>query len=87
MLLMSNIENKYYFDSMNELVVFKAPADKVLDFVKENADVSFDLASRFATGLNKLLIKSESTLYKEAYHKVITILLFLSEKLAKIMAI
>lgn len=80
MLVMSNMPNKYYFEACNDTIVYKAPACEVLDLVHTDIDICFDLASRCSTGLTKLLIKTENTLYQDAYHKVLVILIYLTQK-------
>lgn len=84
MLFISETENRYSFQAITDVVIYKAPAAEVLEFVKSNSDISFDLASRFAMGISKLLLKIEGLLYKGAYEKVISILIFLSEKFGKV---
>jgi CRP/FNR family transcriptional regulator len=80
MLIMAEVENMYYFEAVDNVVLRKAPVSDVLAFVKENNDVCFELASRFASGISGLLEKADSILFASAYQKVIAILLYFSEK-------
>lgn len=80
MLLLSKTLNKYYFESLDNVVLYKAPAKEVLDLIKKNQNICFDLTKRFAMGLSKLLLKSESIMYQDSYYKILVLLIFLSKK-------
>lgn len=47
--------NKYFFQTMQPSSFHKAPAEKVLEFIKQNPDVMLDLLSRLYSGLNGVL--------------------------------
>jgi CRP-like cAMP-binding protein len=83
MLLLSNMPNQYYFESMRDTILYKAPAKAVVDFIKSDNDVCFDLVTRLSTGLSKSFIKLESILYHDAYYKVLSVLEYLATKLGK----
>lgn len=83
MLILADRENGYYFESITELVTYMQPVSDVLDFVKSDANVSFELSERFAKGLCSMLDKTEKTLYRDAYSRIISILKFLSIKFGK----
>ncbi|HSW89089.1 MAG TPA: Crp/Fnr family transcriptional regulator [Candidatus Saccharimonadales bacterium] len=80
MLVLSDMPNKYVFTAMEALEVQKAPTDKVITFLEHEPDVLFDLTKRFSTGLSKLLTKNEQMLFKDAYTKVASILVYLAKR-------
>jgi CRP/FNR family transcriptional regulator, anaerobic regulatory protein len=80
---LADIKNTYYFESTNNMIAYKAPIAQVIDFIKGDIEVCFDLAQRFARGLSSMLIKTEHTLYQDAYYKVISILIYLARKFGK----
>lgn len=80
MLILADRENQYYFETMDEVIAYKAPVEKVIAFIKEHNDVAFDLSVRFAKGLTGMLMKADSVLFSTAFHKVISALLYFSEK-------
>lgn len=80
MLLLSNVKNKYYFEAITAVETARAPADKVLTFIKNEPEILFDLTTRFATGLMGMLVKTEHWLFTDAYKKVLALLLYLSER-------
>ncbi|MDP3941976.1 MAG: Crp/Fnr family transcriptional regulator [bacterium] len=82
MLLLSTSENKYNFEVIDEVVVWPKRADQVIRFLKENPDVLFDLATRLSLGIVGLLEKIENATYTNAYHKILSLLLYLANHYA-----
>jgi CRP/FNR family transcriptional regulator, anaerobic regulatory protein len=83
MIVFSNEENSYFFSSVDTVVAYKAPKEDVLNLVHQNSEIAFDLTTRFAKGLCKLIQKTETEMYQNAYSRVESILLFLAQKLGK----
>jgi len=54
-LALNNVHNDYFFESASPLVLRQAPAGDVVDFLKENPDVTFDLLRRVYLGTDGLL--------------------------------
>ncbi|MDQ5951860.1 MAG: hypothetical protein QG639_1141 [Patescibacteria group bacterium] len=52
--------NKYYYEAVNDAEVYRAPADKVTEFLKNNPEVLLDLLTRVYSGLEAL---SEKLVY------------------------
>lgn len=83
MLVMSNTENKYYFETITTARVFTAPKAAVLDFLKKEPDVLFDLTSRMSSGIVGLLNKIENTVFKNSHYKVTSLLVYLAKHFGK----
>jgi CRP/FNR family transcriptional regulator len=49
--------NSYFFEAFTNIVVRKAPAADVVQFLQDNPDVTFDLLSRVYKGLDGLLAR------------------------------
>lgn len=47
--------NQYFFEAATDITVSRAPADKVLDFLKANPDVLYDLLARLYRGTDGVL--------------------------------
>src|SRR3989338_2682986 len=73
---------KYNFEVIDEVVVWPKRADQVIRFLKENPDVLFDLATRLSLGIVGLLEKIENATYTNAYHKILSLLLYLANHYA-----
>src|SRR5579864_590016 len=80
MLVLSHIPNRYTFSAMDDLHLQKAPTNKVVAFLRTEPDVLFDLAQRLSQGLSKLLMKNEHMLFKNAYIKVASLLVYLAKR-------
>jgi CRP/FNR family transcriptional regulator len=72
---MNKLPNRYYFETVSEAKGFKAPKKDVLDFVKDDAEILYDLASRFGMGLYAMLNRLENIMTGDAYAKIIYTLL------------
>lgn len=75
-----NIENTYYFRSLTEVVTYKAPKEKFLEFLKENPDVLFDLTSRILVGLDGVLFNSRHMLHANSLKKTAIMILTLAKR-------
>ena len=49
--------NRYFFEAVTPLDVYKAPKEKVVAFIKENPQVLYDLLSRVFKGTDGLLTR------------------------------
>ncbi len=54
-LAMNNVHNDYFFEAATKLSVREAPADEVVQFIRENPDVCYDLLRRVYLGTDGLL--------------------------------
>lgn len=75
--------NKYYFEAMTEVEALRAPADKVITFLKQNPDVLFDLLKRLYVGLDGLTERMTYLMSGTAYQRVIVELLIGMKRLSK----
>lgn len=67
----NNTPNVYYFESMDEVSVWRAPKDDVIDFVKHEPDVLFDLLCRVYRGTDGLLLRLSYLMAGSAYSRLI----------------
>lgn len=51
----NNLPNHYFFEATEDVEVRQAPAVEVVEFIKQNPDVMFDLLSRVYRGMDGLL--------------------------------
>lgn len=80
MLVLASRPNKYYFEAMTDVVTREASASAVIEFIKKDQDVLFDLTARFAEGICGLLEKIEENMHMHAYQRVSSVLLYLGKK-------
>lgn len=80
MIYLSHRPGGYYFQAVDEVVARKAPATEVVEFLKQNPEILFDLTSRFADAITGLLIRIEQLSSQNAYHRICSIFAYLAEK-------
>ena len=78
----SNIPNSYYFEAMENVRVYKAPKKQVLEFIKKEPDVLYDLTERIYRGMHGLLNRMEYLLFSNAYNKILFTLINNSRRFA-----
>lgn len=71
----NNTPNTYYFESVTEVEVYRAPRQEVIDFLKKEPEILYDLVSRLYRGMHGLLSRIEYLQSGDAYAKVIFALL------------
>jgi CRP-like cAMP-binding protein len=74
--LTSSFENRYDFEAITEVQIYRAPQDQVMKFIQENSDISYELMVRMLFGLRGLLDRVEQSVFVSAYHRVASLLLY-----------
>lgn len=77
-LALNTIPNRYYFEAASKVVLFKAPSEKVIDFIKINPDIHLELTRRLSLGLTGLLTRIENLLFDPVEVKLASLLLYLA---------
>lgn len=77
MLIIGETENKYFFEAATPIEVWRAPVDKTLEFVKNDPVILYDLAKRFAQGLNGISQRLEDLMFENAEKRVGSLLSYL----------
>ena len=75
--------NAYYYEALEDIEVWKAPREQVVEFIKENPDVLFNLMSRVYKGIDGILMRMIYLMSGEAYSRVITELLIAVKRFGK----
>lgn len=70
-LAVNNGENLYFYETLTPVKVRIAPFKKVVNFLKENPDVMFDLLQRLYKGIDGLLIKMDFAMTTDAKSRII----------------
>lgn len=74
--------NLYYFEAMNTVELWRAPRLEVVDFLKTNSDVMYDLLSRLCKGIDGVLGKITHLMSGDARTKILFTLLNLHYRFA-----
>lgn len=83
MLVLSDIPNSYFFEAVDETIVYVAPVNDVITFINSNEDILKDLTVRLSKGMMGLLRKIENTMSVQAYVRVMSTLLYLGKSIGQ----
>ena len=75
--------NAYYFQAVTNVELFRAPREKVIDFIKNNPDVLYDLISRVFKGTDGLLTRMTYLMAGNAYARLITELIIHAKRFGR----
>jgi CRP/FNR family transcriptional regulator, cyclic AMP receptor protein len=75
--------NEYYFEAVTNAVIYLAPKDEVIKFIKSNSDVIYNLLSRVYKGTDGLLLRMVHLMASSAYTRLVTELLIQSKRFGK----
>lgn len=80
MLILSQTQNRHFFDATENVEALVAPAEKVVNFLKNEPEVLFDLTTRFAKAINGLSLRLEEVYTKNSYKRILSLLNYLAER-------
>ena len=83
MLVLGGATNRFYFQTLTKCKVRISTSREVVEFLKKEPASLYDLTVRFAKGLDGLTTRIESLLGEKAQDRIISLLLYLSEKFGK----
>lgn len=75
--------NKYFFKADEETIVYVAPPEEVVTFIKENPDVMFDLLSRLYNGVEGILARTVHLMAGSARSRIMYELLVEASRFGK----
>lgn len=78
-----NAQNSHYFEAMTDIELWRAPKEDLLEFIRREPDVLYELTRRILIGLDGLLGVMESLLFGNAYNKVATALIVAAKRFGK----
>ena len=77
MLALTNKHSEYYLQTQTTVEVHSESVEKVLEYIKSQPDILFDLVTRFAKGLNGLSLRISQLAHEHKYVKTIALLNYL----------
>lgn len=72
--------NTYFFEAVTDVVLQKAPTQKVHDFVKSDSEVLYDLTRRISSGLEGFMIRTQYLIRSNSEQKVASSLVLLARR-------
>ena len=79
----NNTENKYFYEAMTPIEVWRAPKEEVVAFIKREPDVLYDLLSRLYRGTDGMLMRMVYLMSGSASNRLITEILILAKRFGK----
>jgi len=79
----NNTKNMYFFEAVTDAEVFRAQKEKVIEFVKNNPDVLYDLLSRVFRGTDGLLMRMAYLMSGNAYDRLVAELVIHAKRFGK----
>ncbi len=76
----ANIENNYFYRSMEDTVTYRVAKNEFLKFIKSSPVILYDLTIRILTGLDGMLFVTNQLLHSSSLRKVATIILMMSKR-------
>lgn len=76
----ADLPNNYFFESMDDIEVYRAPVEETLAFVQEHPAVMYDLLQRLYIGIDGMLLQMTQNVVGDARTKVITALYILAQR-------
>ncbi len=73
-------QNNYFFESIEDLTLIKAPTSDVLEFIKSDVDVLYNLLSRVYVGTDGLLTRMTYLMSGSAHERIIGELVILAKR-------
>ncbi len=68
---LNNTRNEYFFEASEDLELWKAPKDTVVNFLNDNPDVMIDLLKRVYRGTDGLILRITYLMTGSAYSRLI----------------
>lgn len=78
-----NKENRYFFEALTDVEMWKAPKQEVLDFVSKDPDILAFLTERLLQIIDELMRDVEQSISGDAYSKVATFIISLARSSGK----
>lgn len=72
--------NRYFYEAVNDLDVWRVPKEEVISFIKSNPDVLYNLMSRVYKGTDGILTRMTYLMSGNAYARLITELLIYAKR-------
>lgn len=81
---LNHLPNNYFYEAMEDLELMKAPASDVIQFLKDNPDVTYDLLNRVYRGTEGLLTRMTYLMAGNAYSRLIVELIIVAKRFGEV---
>ncbi|MBY9002309.1 MAG: helix-turn-helix domain-containing protein, partial [Candidatus Heimdallarchaeota archaeon] len=67
---LANVDSSYYFKAISNVVLYIAPVDEVIEYLRSDEEVLFDLTKRLSVGLEGFMIRTQFLIRSDARQKI-----------------
>ena len=78
--VLAKLKNLYYFEALSDVVLNLAPADEVVEYIKTDKEVLFDLTRRLSIGLEGFMTRTQFLIRSDARQKVASSLVMMVKR-------
>jgi CRP/FNR family transcriptional regulator len=80
---LNNVENIYFFESLTDVTLLRAPREEVVKQLENHPDLLYDLTKRTLSGLDGVTRIMETLVTGNAYEQISSVLLVLARRFGK----
>ncbi len=73
-------QNKFFYEAMTTVELWKAPKEQVIEFIKKEPEILYDLISRVYKGTDGMLMRMVYLMSGSAYNRLITEVLIFAKR-------
>ncbi|HET7098825.1 MAG TPA: Crp/Fnr family transcriptional regulator [Patescibacteria group bacterium] len=78
--MIGNEPNIYFFEAVTPIELRRAPKEKVMEFIKADHEVLYELTQRLVRGLSGILVRMEYLMLTDAKRKITSTILMLAKR-------
>ncbi len=82
--LICGARSNNYFEVYTDANINTAPAEDVMEFINSDIQVCREISNRFANALSRICLKTSNNLYRDAYYRIISILIYFANKYSEV---
>ena len=68
--VLAELKNSYYFEALSGIVLNLAPVDEVVEYIKSDKEVMFDLTRRLSVGLEGFMTRTQFLILSDSRQKI-----------------
>jgi CRP-like cAMP-binding protein len=68
--VLAELENSYFFEALSDIELNLAPVDEVIEYIKSDKEVLFNLTKRLSVGLEGFIIRTQFLIRSDARQKI-----------------
>jgi CRP/FNR family transcriptional regulator len=80
---LNNVNNIYFYESLTDVTLLKAPKEEVVKQLENHPDLLFDLTKRTLSGLDGITRVMETLLTGNAHEQITSVILILAKRFGK----